>query len=245
MWQPMRAENDRRQRLLQLAAGAVFLAIVAVAVLIVVNSSKGGSGGDLQVEGVREVDKMLRGIPQYGLLLGDEKAPVELIEFGDLQCPVCRGYAGNILPPIIQKRVRSGQVKISFRNFAIIGPQSGPAGTAALAAGEEHLGWNYLELFYRNQGEENSGYADEDFLAAIADAAGVKHMAQWEKRMELVAFEIGYTTREAEKLGFTGTPSFAIRGPGTDGVETLGTPGSTQALEEAIEAAAPNSSKLT
>lgn len=230
----MPAENERRQRLLQLAAGAVFLAIVAVAVLVVVNSSRGGSGGDLHIEGAREVNRMLRGIPQYGLLLGDEKAPVELIEFGDLQCPVCKGYAEDILPPIIQRQVRKGQVRISFRNFAIIGPQSGPAGTAALAAGEEHLGWNYLEIFYRNQGAEDSGYADEDFLAAIAEAAGVKHMAQWEKRMELVAFEIEQTTSEAEDLGFTGTPSFAIRGPGTDGVETLGTPGSTEDLEEAI-----------
>jgi protein-disulfide isomerase len=230
----MPAENERRTKLLQLAAGAVFLAIVAVAILIVVNSSKGGSGGDLHIEGAAEVNKMLRGIPQYGLLLGDEKAPVELIEFGDLQCPVCKGYAENILPVIIQSQVRQGRVKISFRNFAIIGEQSGPAGTAALSAGEEHRGWNYLEIFYRNQGEENSGYADEDFLAAIAEAAGVKHMAQWKKRLELVAFEIEQTTREAEKLGFTGTPSFAIRGPGTEGVETLGTPGSTEALEEAI-----------
>lgn len=231
----MHAENERRQQLLQWAAGAVFLAIVAVTVLIVVNSR--GSGGDLHIEGAREVNKMLRGIPQYGLLLGDENAPVELIEFGDLQCPVCKGYAEDILPPIIQRQVRKGQVKISFRNFAIIGPQSGPAGTAALAAGEEHLGWNYLEIFYRNQGEEDSGYADEDFLAAIAKAAGVKHMAQWKKRMELVAFEIEQTTNEAEKLGFTGTPSFAIRGPGTAGVETLGTPGSTEDLEEAIAGA--------
>jgi protein-disulfide isomerase len=228
------AEPERRQRLLKMAAGAAFLVLATVLVLIVVNSSSGGSGGDVKLEGVREVNQELKGIPQYGLLLGDEKAPVELIEYGDPQCPVCKGYAEEILPPIIQKQVRSGRLKISYRIFPIIGPQSAPAGTAALAAGYESRGWNYLEIFYRNQGEENSGYADQEFLEAIAKAAGVKNMKHWEKSLETLAFESEVTADQAKKLGFTGTPSFAIVGPGTDGVEALGTPGSTEALEEAI-----------
>jgi len=228
------AEDPRRQRLLRLAAGALFLTVAAVVVLVVINSSSGGSGGDVQLEGVRAVNRELKGIPQYGLVLGDEEAPVELIEYGDLQCPVCRGYAEEIVPPIIEKKVRNGRVKISFRNFPIIGSQSAPAGTAALAAGYEHLGWNYLEIFYRNQGEENSGYADVDFLEAVAKAAGVRNMTRWEKSLETLAFESEITAKQAEKLGFSGTPSFAIVGPGTDGVEALGTPGSTEALEEAI-----------
>jgi len=230
----MSAENPRRQRLLRLGAGAAFLAIAVVLVLIVVNATGGGSGGDLRISGARKVERELKGIPQYGLLLGDEEAPVELIEYGDPQCPVCKGYAEEILPPIIQKQVRSGRLKISYRIFPIIGPQSAPAGTAALSAGYERLGWNYLETFYRNQGEENSGYADEDFLAAIAKAVGVRNMKRWEKGLETLAFESELTTEQAEKLGFSGTPSFAIVGPGTDGVEALGTPGSTEALEEAI-----------
>ena len=57
----------------------------------------------------------------------------------------------------------------------------GPAGAAALAAGEQGAGWNYLELFYRNQGEENSGYATDEFLTAVAKAAGVKNIATWKR----------------------------------------------------------------
>jgi protein-disulfide isomerase len=231
----MSAEDARRQRLLRVAAGALFLAIAAVVVLVVVNSSGGGSGGDPQhITGADEVNHELKGIPQYGLILGDEEAPIELIEYGDLQCPVCKGYAEEILPPIIQTAVRSGKVKISFRNYTIIGPESAPAGTAALSAGSQERGWNYLEIFYRNQGEENSGYADEEFLAAVARAAGVKNMTKWKEGLKTLAFEPGVTTEQAEKLGFTGTPSFAITGPGTDGVEKLGTPASTGAFEEAI-----------
>ena len=65
--------GQRRQRLLQFGAGAVFLAIVAVVVLIVVssNDSTGGDAGNLQ--GAGEVDSLLKGLPQSGLLLGDPR----------------------------------------------------------------------------------------------------------------------------------------------------------------------------
>ena len=236
----MRTENERRTKLLQLAAGAVFLAIVAVAVLIVVESS--GSGGDTNLEGKTEVSGLLKGVPQamalsdQGLVLGDPKAPVELVEFGDLQCPVCKGYSEEILPPIIEKQVRQGQVRIVFLNFTIIGEQSVAAGAAALAAGKQGRGWNYVELFYRNQGEENSGYADAEFLKAIAEGAGVKNIAKWEQEREQLMPEVASSTADAKSLGFEGTPSFVIRGLNT-GLELLGTPDSTAALEEAIEKA--------
>jgi protein-disulfide isomerase len=229
------AEHERRQRLLRLAAAAVFLAVVAVAVLIVVNST--GSGGDTNLEQKAEVNRLLAGIPQRGMLLGDPRAPVELVEFGDLQCPVCAGYAREILPPIVENEVKRSEVKIDFRNFTIIGEQSLPAGAAALAAGVQGRGWNYVELFYRNQGEENSGYADDEFLEAVAAGAGVENVARWQRERGQLKPEVERTTAEAQRLGFDGTPSFAVKGPKTDGLEPLGTPGSTEALEEAIDGA--------
>lgn len=232
------SDGDRRANLMKLASGAVFLAIVAVVALIVVNSSSSDSGGDAEsIEGAAEVASSLQGIPQTEMVLGDPEAPVELIEFGDLQCPVCKGFAEEILPPIIENQVKNGEAKIDFRNFTIIGPQSVDAGAAALAAGAQGRGWNFVELFYRNQGAENSGYADDAFLEAVAEAAGVEDMAKWNEDRKLLRAEVEETSQEAQQLGFNGTPSFAIKGPGTKGLETLGTPSSTGAFEEAIEEA--------
>ena len=109
---------------------------------------------------------------------------------------------------------------------------------AAVGAGRGR-GWNYLELFYRNQGTENSGYADDEFLTAVAEAAGVTDIAAWNKARAgtKITGEVKKTTEEAERLGFTGTPSFAIRGPNTKGMELLGTPTSLGEFESAIEAA--------
>ena len=232
--------GDRRTRLLQVGAGAMFLVIVAVVVLIVVNSSSSDSGGDAtNLKDVSTVDSLVAGVPQQELVLGDPKAKVELIEFGDLQCPVCKSYSEEVLPQVIDNMVKSGKAKVDFRNFLIIGPQSLPAGAAAIAAGQQGRGWNYIELFYRNQGKENSGYADDAFLTAVAKGAGVKDMAAWEKarKSKAVENEATGTSEQAQKFGFTGTPSFAIKGPSSNGIELLGTPSSPEAIEEAIEKA--------
>src|SRR5205085_3853082 len=115
---------------------------------------------------VKQVDSLVNGIEQTELMLGDPKAPVRLVEYGDLQCPVCKTYSEEILPAVVEKQVRNGEASLTFRNFTIIGPQSPDAGAAAIAAGMQGRGWNYLELFYRNQGEENSGYVTDDFMEA-------------------------------------------------------------------------------
>src|SRR5262249_13804728 len=121
------------------------------------------------------------------------------------------------------------------------GPQSTPAGAAAIAAGKQGRAWSFIELFYRNQGEENSGYVTDEFLTAIAKAAGVSDIARWNKdrKDRSTIEEVEATSAGAQQLGFTGTPSFAVEGPGTNGIEALGVSESqsSNALESAISAA--------
>jgi protein-disulfide isomerase len=228
---------ERRQRMVKLASAGAFLALVVVAVLIVVSSGNSGGGDSNNIVDAKAVSQELAGIPQKGMVLGDQGAKVTVLEFGDLQCPVCKGYAEEVLPQVIENQVQSGKAKLDFRNFTIIGPQSKPAGAAAIAAGEQGRGWNFVELFYRNQGTEDSGYAGDEFLTAIAKAAGVPDLAKWNqaRKSQAVIARVEATSAEAENLGFTGTPSFALEGPGANGVEAIGTPSSAGALESAIE----------
>lgn len=234
------AGADRRQRLLQLSAAGVFLAIIAVVVIIVVAGSGSSSGGDASnlVE-VKQVSKLLTGIPQEGTTLGEKSAPVTIYEYGDLQCPYCKAYSEEQLPELIENKVRDGEVKISYNDFIIIGEESIPAGEAALAAGEQGKGWNYIELFYRNQGEERSGYVTEEFMEAIAKGAGVKDIAKFNEERKSGKFKevVENSTSRAQKYGFSGTPSFAIKGPSSKGIELLGTLPSVAAFEKAIREA--------
>jgi len=231
--------QDRRKKLLQIGAGAVFLVVVVIAVLIVV-ASGGDDGGDASnIKDASVVNQELSGLEQNGMVLGDPNAPVEVIEFGDLQCPVCKGASETVLPPVFEGAVAQGQAKIAFHNFIVISEQSEPAGAAAIAAGEQGKGWTFIELFYRNQGQEGSGYVTDDFLTAVAKGAGVPDIAKWneDRNSAKVKNEVAKTDAEAKRLGFTGTPSFAIKGPSTNGLELLGNLGSPQELEEAINAA--------
>lgn len=228
---------ERRQRMVKLASAGAFLALAVVAVLIVVSSGNSSGGDSSNIVEAKEVDRLLAGIPQKGMVLGEPSAEVAVLEFGDLQCPFCKAYSEDVLPQVIENRVRSGEATLDFRNFTIIGPQSKPAGAAAIAAGEQGRGWNFVELFYRNQGSEDSGYADDAFLTAIAKAAGVPNLAKWNqaRKSQAVIGRVEATSAEAENLGFSGTPSFALEGPGAKGVEAIDTPESVDALESAIE----------
>jgi protein-disulfide isomerase len=233
-------EDARRQRLLQFAAAGVFLAIIVVVVVIIVVSSGGDSGSEPTHAEEGEVGKLLSGIPQSATRLGKPDAPVKIYEYGDLQCPFCKANAEEVTPPIIETAVRDGEANITFRQFIIIGPESIPAGEAALAAGAQGKAWNFIELFYRNQGEENSGYVTEEFIESIGRRSDIPDLAKWneERKSGKYKKQLETETKQAEKIGFEGTPSFAIEGPSSQGLEKIGTPETPGQLEEAIEKAA-------
>jgi protein-disulfide isomerase len=235
------AEAARRHRLLQLSVGGAFLAIIIVVVIIVVAGSGGGDKGgeSSNLSDVGEVNTLLTRIPQTATVLGKPGAPVKIFEYGDLQCPYCKENAETVTPPIIENAVRNGEASLTFRNFIIIGPDSVPAGEAALAAGAQGKAWNFIELWYRNQGEENSGYVTEEFIESVGKGAGIPNLAQWNKERKSKKYKktLEETTKQAQKIGFEGTPSFAVEGPNSKGLELVGTPETTGQLEEAIEKA--------
>ena len=231
------AAEERRRRLVRLGAGALFLAVVVVGALIAISQSGSQSGGDSSVDGVTAIDDQLKGLPQDGIALGDPKAPVAIVEFGDLQCPVCKAFSEQVIPKLIDDEVRAGDAKLEFKNFNIIGPQSDDAAKAALAAARQGRYWSFIELFYANQGTENSGYVTDSFLEAIARGAGVKNIAEWnaDRHDPRLDRELSQVRDEAATLGFNATPSFLVDGPG--GQKTLVAPPLEQ-LEAAVRAVA-------
>jgi len=207
--------KQRRQRLIQYGSGAGFLAVCAIAVLIVVSQSGGGSAGS----GAKDaglIQEQLRGIPQHGKVLGDPEAKVTVVEFGDLQCPVCEAFSVQVAPDLISDVVRKGTADYEFRQFTIIGPDSVSAAKAALAAGEQGRYWSFVELFYRNQGTENSGYVTDDFLTSVAKGAGVADINKWNQDRQSSKWDsaLSKVKSDAQSLGLNATPSIVVEGPG-------------------------------
>jgi protein-disulfide isomerase len=206
--------KERRQRLIQYGSGAAFLAICVIAVLIIVSQSGGGSAGSGTNDSA-VIAQQLKGIPQHGTVLGDPKARVTVVEFGDLQCPVCQAFSVDTAPGLISDVVRKGTANYEFRQYTIIGPDSTTAAKAALAASEQGRYWNYIELFYRNQGTENSGYVTDSFLESIAKGAGVPDIAKWNQDRQSSKWDavLAKVQKETSALGINATPTIMVEGP--------------------------------
>jgi protein-disulfide isomerase len=208
----------RKRRVQYLTLGA-FAAVAVIVALIVISQSgggdNGGGGAPSNIGGTARVDSELQGIPQNDQTLGEASAPVTITEFGDPQCPVCAAFAEQIAPQLIDDEVKVGTAKLTFEPYLIIGPDSTPAMKAALAAGEQSRFWNYLQLFYANQGAENSGYVTDEFLTGIAEAAQVPNLDQWNESRNDSKWDavLAQGTSEAESFGFNGTPSIVVKGP--------------------------------
>ena len=219
---------------MKLFAAAVFLGICVLAVMIVVSQSGSGGGGDENIEGAADVKAELAGLEQSGQAIGDPGAPVTLIEYGDLQCPVCRAFNEETVTELLAGPIRSGEAKMEFRQWPILGDDSVTAAKAALAAEEQGAYWPFIELFYVNQGTENSGYVTDGFLEAVAEGAGVKDLDAWNeaRQEEALTAKLEAVDLEAQNGGFTGTPTLVVRGPG--GEKVLG-PSTFDDVQSAID----------
>jgi protein-disulfide isomerase len=210
------AAARQRRRLWQLG-GVVALAAIVVAVIVIASSSGGGDSKPKKlagesIPGQTETAALLAGIQQDGITLGDPKAPVTFVEFADLQCPFCRQYTTGVMPQLITRYVKAGKMKMVFRNVAFIGTDSARAGQMAAAAGLQNKLWTYIDLFYANQGEENSGYVTDDFLRKVGGGvAGLDvTKAMNDRGLPKVQQQLNEAQTEWQSNGFTGTPSFLV-----------------------------------
>jgi len=117
-----------------------------------------------------------------GAAVGSPTAPVVLELFSDFQCPACRHFVNELLPRLLIDYVQPGIVRVEARDIDVIGGSRQPDESIELAAGaacaaEQDRYWQYHDLVFWNQGRENRGDHDANFIAAIADQAGVDRSA--------------------------------------------------------------------
>ncbi len=238
------AAAQSRKRRIYMLGGGLLAAVAVVAIVIAVGSgggkSKNTAGGEA---GARAVTAELTGIPQSGTTLGQASAPVTITEYADLQCPICRDFATSTFNQLVANEIRSGKVKMVFRNLQTA---TGDVSTfktqsvAALAGGKQNKLWNYVELFYRNQGPEGSGYVTSDFLNNLAKSIPGLDFATWTKDRSDAALEaqVGADQSAAATLGFNSTPSFVVKGPKFPSQAIVGNASYSQ-FQKAIAAVQP------
>jgi len=144
-------------------------------------------------------------------ILGDPNAPITLVEFGDYQCHFCNVFFHNTEEDIVENYIETGKVKMIFKDFTIIGPDSINASHGAHCANDQGLFWEYHDILYDNWTGENNGWASSENLLKFAQQTGLD-VKKWSQCMinsehsEIIAA----SNQDARTLGLTGTPSFFV-----------------------------------
>ena len=206
---PPATPSGNRNLLLAAAGATVVVAALVVASLLL-------RGDDSQAEETPttpvEVDTLFDGIPQDRALLGSPQAQVTLIQFEDLQCPVCKRYQQEGFRGIVEQYVRPGKVKLRFVGLAFIGPDSEKALHYVLAAGAQGKLWQLADALYANQGDENSGWVTDELLEQLSGALGLDYAKlRSDSDSAAVRQQASSMASEAEQREVPGTPWFYVQ----------------------------------
>jgi protein-disulfide isomerase len=213
------ANAMRRTRMTQLG---IVVSVVVVAIVVIALAAGGKSsssppkqGSSAEATAIAAVNSTIGGVPQSGNVLGSPAAPVTFVYFGDLECPICKDFTLGALPQIIQKWVRSGKVRIEYRALETASREQEvfkAQQIAALAAGKQGKMWYFVELFYHEQGEENSGYVTESYMQGLARQIPGLDFAKWmsDRNNPEYSNQVAADGQAANNQGFNGTPSFMI-----------------------------------
>jgi len=147
-------------------------------------------------------------------VLGNPNAPITLIEFGDYQCFYCNQFFHTTEDKLFKNYVETGKVKVIFKDYTIIGPDSVSAAHAAHCANEQAMFWDYHDTLYKNWNGENNGWASSENLLGFAKDIGLD-IDKFSKCMidSRHSSTIANSNQDAKDLGLTGTPAFFVIGP--------------------------------
>ena len=181
--------------------------------------------------------KLVRREPDDPMALGDVDAPVVMLVYSEFQCPFCGKFARDTEPTLIDKYVDDGTLRIEWRDFPYLGPESGTAAEAGRAAAAQGKFWEFHDAMYAHQLPPNSGKLDEDYLAGVAEKVGLdvdRFRADMSSKATRQAIATDFA--EGQAIGVTGTPAFVINGVPVIGAQP------TEVFETTIERAAAEAS---
>jgi len=144
-------------------------------------------------------------------VMGQENASITLVEFGDYQCYFCNQHFHNTEHELVEKYVKTGKVRMLFKDFIIIGPDSKAAALSAHCAGEQGKFWDFHDILFNNWAGENNGWASPENLWKFSKELDLdmKQMTECMNENRYIE-KINSSSYDAESLGLTGTPAFFI-----------------------------------
>ncbi len=211
-----------------LAIGAAIVVLAGAGIGLAIALSGGGGGGVPKIiqtfgsaanglPGATDVETMFKGIPQNGLKLGSPFAPVQMVMYIDLQCPICQNFETTIAPTLVTKYIRTGKVRLEIKPWAFIGPDSTRGQKAMFAAAEQNKAFDFAQVLYDNQGTENTGWLNDAMIVQIAESVTGLNVPKLltDRNTSTVKQEIADVAAAALAGKVTGTPTVFVGKNGT------------------------------
>jgi protein-disulfide isomerase len=143
---------------------------------------------------------------------GPADAPITLIEYGDFECPYCRGAFRDVRRLIDQ---HPSEIRFVFRNFPIpqLHPHAEQAAEAAEAAGAQGHYWEMHDLLLQPY-----AHLEIDELVTYAEVIGLD-IPRFRRDVTdaLYAPKIQRDIEEGLRNGVNATPKFFLNGERVDG----------------------------
>lgn len=157
--------------------------------------------------------KPLQNLEDDGPILGNPKAKVTVVEFGDFQCPFCGRFFNTTERQIIEKYVKTGKVRFVYRDFAFLGQESEWSAEAAKCAKEQGKFWQYHDYLFAHQKGENQGAFSKENLKRFGKELGL-NSSQFNSCLDSdkSLLEVRKDTEDGRNAGVGGTPTNFVNG---------------------------------
>ncbi|MCV0366991.1 MAG: DsbA family protein [Nitrosopumilus sp.] len=144
-------------------------------------------------------------------IMGDPNAPITILEWGDYQCTFCYKFHQNTLDIIYEEYIKTGKVKLVFKDFPLNGSDSFLAAEAAYCADDQEKYWEYHDELYNNWGGERTGWITRESLDKFAQTVNLD-LDEFNKCLDEKKYQNKVITLHefGKEVGIDATPSFLV-----------------------------------
>jgi len=144
-------------------------------------------------------------------VLGDSNAPITILEWGDYQCTFCYKFHQNTLDSINEDFIKTGKVKLVFKDFPLNGPDSLLAAEASYCAQDQEKYWKYHDELYKNWGGERTGWVTRESLNEFANSIDLD-LEKFNSCLDEHKYQSKVITLHefGKEIGIDATPSFLV-----------------------------------
>lgn len=165
-------------------------------------------------EPVGEVDmeKVLEAGPLEEMVLGEEDAPVTIVEYMSMTCPHCREFHENTFPQLKEKYIDTGKVRFILREFPL-DPRAAAAIMLARCAPEDQY-FPMVDVLFKQQTQWAAAQDARAELLSIARLAGFtqESFQACLTNQQLLDDVNAVRNKAANEFGVDSTPTFLING---------------------------------